>query len=206
VNISARYRFLYKPAVFIACAIPALLMALAVVGIGPMDLGADPARRIIHACGITALNLLLITLSITPVRKLAGMNSLLRLRRMLGVFAFAYALLHFSAYFWLDQQLDLRAIGADLVKRPYITVGMAALVMLIPLAVTSTNGMMRRLGRNWQKLHRLAYVVTAFGIWHFYWQVKKDIREPLIYLAIFLVLMGWRLRAKFVPARAQEST
>jgi sulfoxide reductase heme-binding subunit YedZ len=185
-------------------------MLLGVVGIGPMDLGADPVRRLIHACGITALNLLLVTLAVTPVRQMTGWNNLLRLRRMLGLFAFFYAMLHFTSYGWLDQGLDFAAIGADILKRPYITIGMAALLMLIPLAITSTNGMMRRLGRRWIKLHRLIYVLTALGIWHFYWQVKKDIREPLVYLAIFLALMAWRiiwrLRAKSAPATIPERT
>ena len=179
-----------------------------------MDLGADPVNRLIHACGITALNLLLITLLVTPVRQLTGMNHLIRVRRMLGLFAFFYALLHFTVYLWLDQGLDLKAVVADIVKRPYITVGFTALLMLIPLAVTSTNAMMRRLGRRWQKLHRLIYVLTLLGIWHFYWQVKKDIREPLLYVGMFLVLMGWRLwhrqrqrvRAKSAPATAPERT
>jgi methionine sulfoxide reductase heme-binding subunit len=208
LNIAQQYRFLYKPLVFIACALPAGLMAAGVVGVGPMDLGADPIRRLIHACGITALNLLLITLLVTPVRQLSGWNNLIRLRRMLGLFAFFYALLHFTCYAWLDQGLDWRAIGADILKRPYITIGMLALLMLIPLAITSTNAMMRRLGKSWLKLHRLSYVITALGVWHFYWQVKKDIREPLLYVGIFAVLMGWRilrrLKAKSAPATAPE--
>jgi methionine sulfoxide reductase heme-binding subunit len=171
---------------------------------GGMDLGADPVNRLIHACGITALNLLLVTLAVTPVRQITGWNHLIRLRRMLGLFAFFYALLHFVAYGWLDQGLDLRAIGADIIKRPYITIGMTALLMLVPLAITSTQAMMRRLGRRWVKLHRLVYVLTLLGIWHFYWQVKKDIREPLLYAGIFAVLMAWRFRAKFWPARVPE--
>jgi sulfoxide reductase heme-binding subunit YedZ len=149
-------------------------------------------------------------LLVTPVRQMTGWNNLVRLRRMLGLFAFFYAVMHFVSYGWLDQSLDFAAIGEDIVKRPYITIGMAALLMLIPLAITSTNGMMRRLGRRWVKLHRLIYVITALGIWHFYWQVKLDIREPLIYLAIFLALMAWRIvwrvRAKSAPARAPERT
>jgi methionine sulfoxide reductase heme-binding subunit len=125
---------------------------------------------------------------------------------MLGLFAFLYVVLHFACYAWLDQGLDWRAIGADIVKRPYITIGMLAMLMLIPLAITSTNAMMRRLGKSWLKLHRLIYVITALGVWHFYWQVKKDIREPLLYVGMFAVLMGWRifrrLKAKSAPATA----
>jgi sulfoxide reductase heme-binding subunit YedZ len=201
-----QFRWLYKPLVFAACATPAVLMALAVFGHGPMDLGADPVRRMIHACGITALNLLLITLTVTPLRRLTGLNDLLRLRRMLGLFAFFYVLAHFTVYAWLDQELNLAAIGADILKRPYITIGMLALLLLVPLAVTSTNAMMRRLGRRWTQLHRLIYPITALGIWHFWWQVKEDIREPLLYVGMFAVLMALRLTAKFWPARAPGRT
>jgi sulfoxide reductase heme-binding subunit YedZ len=206
LDVAQQYRFIYKPLVFAACAAPAALLTLAAFGHGPMDLGADPVRRLIHACGITALNLLLVTLAVTPARDITGLRSLLRLRRMLGLFVFFYALAHFTVYFTLDQWFDLRAVGADIVKRPYITIGMAALLLLIPLAVTSTNGMMRRLGRRWTKLHRLVYVVGALALWHFWWQVKADIREPLIYVAIFAALMAWRLKAKFWPATARERT
>jgi sulfoxide reductase heme-binding subunit YedZ len=210
LKVAQQYRFIYKPLVFAACATPVALMVLAIAGKGPMDLGAEPARRLIHACGITGLNLLLITLLVTPVRQMTGWNHLLRLRRMLGLFAFFYVVLHFTCYAWLDQGLDFRAIGADIVKRPYITIGMVALVLLIPLAVTSTNGMMRRLGRRWTSLHRLVYVITALGVWHFWWQVKKDIREPLLYVGMFALLLGWRIawqiRAKSAPARVPENT
>ena len=206
MNVAQQYRYLYKPLVFAACAVPAVLMTLATFGKGPMDLGANPVERLIHACGITALNLLLITLAVTPVREVTRLNHLLRLRRMLGLFAFLYVLLHFTVYAWLDQVLDVGAIGADIVKRPYITIGMLALLLLIPLAVTSTNAMMRRLGRRWTSLHRLIYVITGLGAWHFWWQVKSDIREPLLYVVIFAVLMLWRLRAKFWPARAPGRT
>ena len=216
MKVAQQYRSLYKPLVFAACAAPAAWMiwgTLVVLGKldhGGMDLGAEPARRLIHACGITALNLLLITLAVTPLRQLSGWNSLIRLRRMLGLFAFFYVLAHFTVYGWLDQGLDLKAIGADIVKRPYITIGMLALLLLVPLAVTSTNGMMRRLGRKWTSLHRLVYVITALGVWHFWWQVKKDIREPLLYVGMFAVLMlwriGWRFRGKFGPAKAPEKT
>lgn len=206
MDLAQQYRYLYKPLVFIACALPAVLMTLAAFGLGPMDLGADPVRRLIHACGITALNLLLITLAVTPVRQITGLRDLLRLRRMLGLFAFFYALAHFAVYFTLDQWFDLRAIGADILKRPYITIGMAALLLLVPLAVTSTDRMMRRLGRRWTRLHRLIYPITALAVWHFWWQVKADIREPLLYAGIFAVLMAWRLRGKFWPARVPGRT
>ena len=184
-----------------------ILAAVGKIDASPMDLGADPVDRLLHACGITALNLLLITLLVTPARRITGWNHLLRLRRMLGLFAGFYALAHFMVYAWLDQGLDLRAIGADIVKRPYITIGMLALLLLVPLAVTSTNRMMRRLGRRWQKLHMLVYLITLLGVWHFWWQVKKDIREPLLYFAMFGVLMAFRaFRAKSAPATAPGRT
>jgi methionine sulfoxide reductase heme-binding subunit len=212
LNRAAQFRWIYKPLLFAACATPAVLMLLgALVSVGKldhggMDLGADPVKRLIHACGITALNLLLITLAVTPLRRLTHWNDLIRLRRMLGLFAFFYVLLHFTVYAWLDQQLKLAAIGADILKRPYITIGMLALLLLIPLAVTSTNRMMRRLGRRWTTLHKLVYVITGLGLWHFWWQVKKDIREPLLYVGIFAVLMALRVTAKFWPARAPGKT
>jgi methionine sulfoxide reductase heme-binding subunit len=213
LNVAGWYRWAIKPLVFAACAAPALLLTLGIlaavgkISASPMDLGADPVDRLLHACGITALNMLLITLLVTPARLVTGWNHLLRLRRMLGLFAAFYALAHFTVYAWLDQGLDLKAIGADIVKRPYITIGMLALLLLIPLAVTSTNRMMRRLGRRWQKLHRLAYLITLLGVWHFWWQVKKDFREPLLYAGIFLVLMAWRLfKAKSAPATVPGRT
>ena len=112
---------------------------------------------------------------------------------MLGLFAFFYVLLHFLTYAGLDQRFDLPAIIEDIVKRPYITIGMTALLLLLPLAITSTNAMMRRLGRRWQKLHRLVYPIAILGVWHFYWQVKQDILEPLIYGLILALLLGYRL-------------
>jgi sulfoxide reductase heme-binding subunit YedZ len=188
-----RYRWLWKPALFLAALAPAALLAAGAFGIGPVKLGVDPVREIIHRCGLHALQLLWLTLAITPLRQLTGNSNLQRLRRMLGLFAAFYALLHFAAYAWLDQDLDLRAIGADIVKRPYITIGMLALLLLLPLAVTSTNGWMRRLKLRWQRLHRLVYPIAVLAVWHFWWQVKKDYREPLLYAALLALLFGWRL-------------
>jgi len=215
LNVDQRYRFVYKPLVFIASLTPIAWLALRGFGLIQPDLGADPAKLTLHVIGKSALNFLMITLMVTPVRQLTGYTHLLRLRRMLGLFAFFYALLHFTVYLWLDQYFDWVAIGKDIVKRPYITIGFAALLMLIPLAVTSTNRMMRRLGRRWQKLHRLVYVITILGVWHYYWQVKKDVTEPLIYAGILAVLLGyravraWRRKAATstsVSARAPERT
>ena len=188
-----RYRFVYKPALFLACLVPLGWAVAGAAGLPVPGLGADPVRRVLGIFGHSALNLLLITLSITPLRQLTGNAQLLRLRRMLGVFAFCYALLHFLTYIGPFQGFSWNAIVKDLVKRPYITLGFTALLLLLPLAITSTNAMMRRLKRRWQSLHRLIYVIATLGVWHYWWQVKKDIREPLIYAGMLAVLLGWRL-------------
>ena len=207
MNVAQRYRWLYKPLVFIAAGANAARLLLGAFGKSGFDLGADPVDTILHSCGKTALTMLLITLLVTPLRQLTGFNNLLRLRRMLGLFAFFYAVMHFVTYSWLDQGLDFAAIGADIVKRPYITIGMAALLMLIPLAITSTNGMMRRLGKRWVKLHWLIYPIAMLGVWHYYWQVKRDIRQPLLYAGVLAVLLGYRIfKARYAPARARERT
>jgi methionine sulfoxide reductase heme-binding subunit len=192
LNVEQRYRLLYKPLVFIASLLPLAWMLCGAFGWLGQSLGPDPVKRLEHFCGQTALNFLMITLVVTPLKDLAMWPHVLRLRRMLGLFAFFYVLLHFTIYVVLDQELALRSVLADVVKRPYITIGFAALLMLIPLAITSTNRMMRRLGRRWQKLHRLIYVIAVLGVWHYYWQVKRDVREPLLYAAILAVLLGYR--------------
>ncbi len=205
MNITQRYRWLYKPAVFIIALLPLARLVAGAFGIAGISLGADPVNEILHECGKTALQLLLITLAVRPLVRLGRLHNLLRLRRMLGLFAAFYALLHFVTYAWLDQNLDFQAILADILKRPYITIGMAALLMLVPLAVTSTNGWMRRLGRRWQKLHYLIYPIAILGVWHFWWQVKADIREPLAYAAILAALLGYRVvvKARSVSATAR---
>ena len=175
----------------------ALLPALGLLGgalqVGPVHLGADPVRTLIHECGIWTLRLLWLTLLITPLRELTGLNDLLRLRRMLGLFAFFYALLHMAAWVWLDQGLDGAVIVSEVIKRPYLALGMTAVLLMVPLAVTSTNAMMRRLRKRWLVLHRLIYVIALLGIWHFWWQVKKDIRDPLVYALLLALLLGYRL-------------
>jgi methionine sulfoxide reductase heme-binding subunit len=191
--IERRYRYAYKPALFIACLVPLAWAVGGVLGLPVPTLGADPVRKVLGIFGHSALNLLLITLSVTPLRHLTGNANILRLRRMLGVFAFSYALLHFLTYIGPFQGFSWGAIVKDLVKRPYITVGFSALMLLVPLAITSTNAMMRRLKRRWQSLHRLIYVIAILGVWHYWWQVKKDIREPLLYVVILAALLGWRL-------------
>ena len=204
MNLTQRYRCVYKPLVLVACLAPLAWLVCGAFGWLGFDLGADPVKKLEHECGKTALNLLLLTLAVSPARELAGLPQLLRLRRMLGLFAFFYVLLHFTVYVVLDLELNFRMLGADIIKRPYITVGFTALLLLIPLALTSTNRMMRRLGRNWQRLHRLVYLIAVLGVWHFYWQVKRDVREPLIYAFLLALLLGYRvlrarLRAMPVP-------
>jgi sulfoxide reductase heme-binding subunit YedZ len=180
---------------------PLVWLACGAFGWFGASLGADPVKKLEHECGKTALNFLLITLAVTPVRNLLGLPQLLRLRRMLGLFAFFYAVTHFTVYLVLDLELNWSMLGADIAKRPYITIGFTALVLLVPLAATSTNGMMRRLGRRWTSLHRLVYVIAILGVWHFYWQVKRDVREPLLYAGILALLLLYRV----VRARAARS-
>jgi len=159
---------------------------------GSDALGADPVAEIEHRTGLWALRLLLLTLAITPLRQLSGQSVLLRFRRMLGLYAFFYACVHLGVYLGLDLRGYWAQIFEDIVKRPYITVGFIALLLLIPLAITSTQGWMRRLKRNWGKLHKAIYAIGVLAVLHFWWLVKSDIREPLLYAAILALLLGWR--------------
>jgi sulfoxide reductase heme-binding subunit YedZ len=190
-------RYLWKPVVFVFCLAPLAWLALQVFEVGSLRLGPNPVEDIQNELGIWALRFILLTLAITPLRWATGKAWLVQFRRMIGLFAFTYAGLHFLNYLVLDQTLDLAAIVEDILERPYITIGFSALVIMTPLAVTSTDGWRRRLARRWQDLHRLVYVTGILGCWHFYWQVKKDIREPLIYISILALLLGvriWRSR------------
>ena len=182
---------LIKSVIFVACLIPlARLVWFAFQG----NLSANPIEFITRSLGTWTLVFLLITLSITPLRKLLNQPWLIKLRRMLGLFTFFYASLHFVTYIWLDQFFDLQAIYKDVIKRPFITVGFASFILLIPLAVTSTNNMVRRLGgKRWQKLHRLVYLIAIGGVVHYWWLVKKDITQPVIYAAVLAVLLGYRV-------------
>ena len=159
---------------------------------GSDALGADPVAEIEHRTGLWALRFLLITLAITPLRQLTGQPDLIRFRRMLGLYAFFYACLHLAAYLGLDLRGYWTQIFEEIVKRPYITVGFAAWLLLVPLAITSTKGWIKRLGRNWARLHKLVYVICVLVILHFWWLVKSDIREPLLYASILALLLGWR--------------
>ncbi len=163
-------------------------------------LGADPVASIEHSLGLWALRFLLLTLAISPLRQLTGQPALLRLRRMLGLYAFAYACLHFAAWLVLDLRLDWAGVATEIARRPFITVGFLAWLLLVPLAITSTRGWMRRLARHWQRLHRLVYPIAALAVLHFWWVVKSDIREPLLYAALLAVLLGWRLWRRLRPA------
>ena len=158
------------------------------------QLGANPIELITRSLGTWALVFLLITLTITPLRKLTGWTWLIKLRRMAGLFAFFYASLHFITYIWLDQFFDLSAMYKDVIKRPFITFGFAAFILLIPLALTSTNAVMKKMGgKNWQFLHRLVYAIALLGVLHYWWLVKKDLTQPIIYSAVLAVLLGYRL-------------
>ncbi|MBN6113798.1 protein-methionine-sulfoxide reductase heme-binding subunit MsrQ [Xanthomonas bonasiae] len=159
---------------------------------GSDALGADPVAEIEHRTGLWALRLLLLTLAITPLRQLSGQSVLLRFRRMLGLYAFFYACVHLGVYLGLDLRGYWAQIFEEIVKRPYITVGFLAWLLLIPLAITSTQGWMRRLKRNWGKLHKAIYAIGVLAVLHFWWLVKSDIREPLLYAAILALLLGWR--------------
>jgi sulfoxide reductase heme-binding subunit YedZ len=191
---------LIKALVILACVLPFALLAARAFGYG--SLGANPIQEVLHTLGKTGLNLLLITLAVTPVRRLTGLKWLVALRRALGLAVFAYILLHAVTYVVLDLQLAWSTFFADVAQRPYITVGVAALILLVPLAVTSTNSMQRSLGRRWQKLHRLVYVISILGVVHFFWQVKITTVEPLLYTFFLIVLLGFR--AKDWLARASQ--
>ncbi len=182
-----------KPVCWALCAVP----ALALLGAGLADaLGANPAERLIRETGEWALRFLWLTLLISPLRDVAGWPGLLRFRRALGVTAFVYAALHFLAYAWLDKSLLVADIVADVFKRNFILVGMVALLLMLPLALTSFNAAIRALGgRRWQMLHKLAYVVALLGLLHFYWKMsaKNDVAEVMVYAVLLAVLLGWRV-------------
>ncbi len=170
---------------------------------GSDALGADPVAEVEHRLGLWALRFLLIALAVTPLRQLSGQPVVIRFRRMLGLYAFAYATLHLAAYLVLDLRGYWLQIFEEIVKRPYITVGFAAWLLLVPLAITSTTGWIRRLGKRWAALHKLVYAIAVLAVLHFWWLVKSDIREPALYAGILAVLLGWRLwwRWKKAPAK-----
>ena len=194
-----------KPALFLLCALPLAWLLARASGIAGPGLGPNPIDEIMDRLGDWGLRLLLATLCVTPLAVTLRKPWLMGLRRMLGLFAFTYLSLHFLNWLVLDQWFDLGAIAADIARRPYITVGFTAYALLVPLAVTSTAGWMRRLGRRWHRLHRLVYAAATLGCTHFWWQVKADWREPAVYAAMLALLLGWRIRRarqRAVTARA----
>jgi sulfoxide reductase heme-binding subunit YedZ len=189
MNRNAVIRWVIKPLVFVTCLLPFVFLVWRAV---QNDLGANPVETLTRDTGEWALRFLLVTLTITPLRMLTGQSVVVRFRRMLGLYAFFYALMHFMIYIWLDRELALDTIVKDVIKRPYITVGFTAFVLLWPLALTSTKGMIRRLGKRWQKLHRLVYIIAVLGVLHFLWLVKADVLEPIIYGSILIALLTVR--------------
>jgi sulfoxide reductase heme-binding subunit YedZ len=188
---------------FLLCLVPLFLLGWRAYH---QKLGANPIEKITHTTGDWTIWFLLITLSITPFRKLLNQPKLARFRRMLGLFAFFYGCLHLMTWMWLDKFFDLREMWDDVVKRRFITVGMLAFVMLIPLAITSTNGWVRRLGFvRWQRLHRLVYFSALAGVIHYYWLVKSDVRLPLFYGGILAVLMMYRFVAWTLSKSAKRN-
>jgi sulfoxide reductase heme-binding subunit YedZ len=192
-----------KVAVFFLCLIP---FASLVWRSLHSDLGANPVETLQHATGDWTLRFLIFTLCITPFRKLFNLPDLIRFRRLLGLFAFFYVCLHFITYLGPDQQFDLAGMWKDVAKRPFITVGFTAFVLLIPLAITSTAGWIRRLGgKRWQLLHRSIYFAAVLGVIHYYWLVKSDVREPLFYGALVAILLLWRLGSWFSRRKSKPS-
>ncbi|HEY5542650.1 MAG TPA: protein-methionine-sulfoxide reductase heme-binding subunit MsrQ [Candidatus Binatia bacterium] len=185
-----------KLAVFILCLIPLGQLAY---GAYTGDLGVNPIETITRFTGSWALIFLLASLAVTPLRRITGWNELIKLRRMIGLFAFFYASLHFSTYIVLDHFFDFRAIGNDIIKRPYVTAGFIAFVIMVPLALTSSAAMIRRLGKRWQQLHRWVYLAAITAVIHFYWLVKADISRPAQYGAVLALLLGYRLFVKWRP-------
>lgn len=160
-------------------------------------LGANPIEEIQDRFGYWGLRFVLIALAVTPLRQITGRNWIIRFRRMFGLFAFFYILMHFLTWLILDQSLLLSAIKEDILERPFITIGFTAFLILIAMASTSTNAMRRRLGRRWQQIHYGIYVVGILGVWHYWWQVKLDVQDPLIYAVILAVLLGYRIRVRY---------
>jgi len=204
-------RFVIKPAVFAASLGP---LGVLVFGAFTGGLGANPIEAITHGTGDWTLRFLLLTLAVTPLRTLTRWNPLIRFRRMLGLFAFFYASLHLLTYVWLDKFFSWREIARDIPRRPFITMGFLAFVVLVPLAATSTAGMIRRMGgRAWRRLHRLVYLSAIAGVVHYWWLVKADVSRPRLYAMALAVLLGSRLFVAYrkaggvtLPVRPRAST
>lgn len=189
-------RRVIKPTVFIISTLPFVYILLGIFwqqSVFQLYLGADPQKYIVHKMGEWTLKFLVITLAITPLRRWLKRPELIQFRRMFGLFTMFYASMHLLSYYLLYLEMDISNVIEDIVKRPYITIGFLGFLLLIPLAVTSTKGWMRRLGKKWQKIHKLIYLVAVLAILHFFWQVKSDLNEPVLYLIIITILLASRL-------------
>ncbi|MDJ0916744.1 MAG: protein-methionine-sulfoxide reductase heme-binding subunit MsrQ [Woeseiaceae bacterium] len=191
-------RFVVKPVVFLACLLPAALIVTDTFELTG-SLGANPIEEILDRFGILGIQFMLIALAVTPLRQITGWTQLAQFRRMLGLFAFFYVFMHFLTWLVLDRGLFWPDIVEDIVKRPFITIGMIALVLLIAMAATSFKRLRQKMGRRWQKLHNSVYAVGVLGVWHYWWQVKADALEPAIYAAILSLLLGCRLFKRRKP-------
>jgi len=207
MNTVQQIRFVWKPIVVLLCLAPAALVVGDAFGITG-QLSANPVEDIMDRFGNWAIRFVMITLGVTPLRRITGWNWLSRFSRMFGLFTFFYALMHFLTWLLLDRGLAIdpgfqwSAILEDLTERPFITIGFTALLLLTAMALTSTNGMRRRLGKRWKKLHYSVYVVGVLGVWHYWWQVKKDASDAWIYAVILAVLLGYRLWWEKIRNRA----
>ena len=192
-----------RSGVFIACLLPFVWLSYAVVA---NTLGPDPAEAIMHITGEWSLRILALTLLISPLRKWTGWTPWLKLRRMMGLYAFFYACVHLMSFLQFFVGWTPAGVWEELAERPYITMGFAAWLLMLPLAITSTRGMQRRLRRRWQQLHRLIYPVAVFACLHLLWQARSDIGEALAYIALFALLLAWRLRRYRLKSRATVAT
>ena len=204
MNTLQQIRFIWKPIVFLTCLLPVFLIVGDAFGVTG-SLGANPVEAILDRFGNWTLRFIMITLAVTPLRRISGWNWLSRFRRMLGLFTFFYAFMHFTTWYVLDREMRFGDVIEDLTERPFITLGFTAVVLLTALAVTSLTAIRRRMGKRWQSLHNMAYVVGILGVWHYWWQVKKDISEPLIYAGVLAALLGVRLVWRW-NKRARRST
>ena len=197
-------RLYLKPTVFLICLLPLILVLSDLFEISG-TLGANPIENIQDRFGIWGLRFIVILLMISPLKKITGIIWLIQFRRMIGLFAFFYVLMHFLVWLLLEQSLLMPAIIEDVTKRPFITIGFIALLILLILASTSTLKIRRSMGRKWDKLHQSVYLASILGIWHFWWQVKKDITEPLIYAVIIFILLTYRLWNKYKKTQPKKN-
>jgi len=190
MSYSVPWLKLFKPVVFMTALIPLFSLVSGAIN---NTLGANPTETMTRTTGDWALYFLLMTLAVTPLRQLSGQGWLIRYRRMLGLFVFFYACMHFLTYIWFDQFFNVSEIITDIIKRPFITVGFICLMLLVPLALTSSNKMVQRLKKNWKRLHKLVYVISPLVVLHYFMMTRADFLQPTIMLSILLVLLGYRL-------------